>query len=125
MPRMAENLLLDYQNNIKLADFGFANHFNATSLLDTFCGSPPYAAPELLNGEKYIGPEVDVWALGVILYLFISGSLPFEASNLKELHKRITQCDYRIPYFMSTKCELIIKRMLEIDPIKRSCLEVM
>ncbi|CAI2722783.1 unnamed protein product [Schistosoma spindalis] len=119
----AENLLLDHQNNIKLADFGFANHFNATSLLDTFCGSPPYAAPELLNGEKYIGPEVDVWALGVILYLFISGSLPFEASNLKELHRRITQCDYRIPYFMSTKCELIIKRMLEIDPIKRSCLE--
>ncbi|CAH8434483.1 unnamed protein product [Schistosoma intercalatum] len=119
----AENLLLDYRNNIKLADFGFANHFNATSLLDTFCGSPPYAAPELLNGEKYIGPEVDVWALGVILYLFISGSLPFEASNLKELHRRITQCDYRIPYFMSTKCELFIKRMLEIDPIKRSCLE--
>ncbi|CAH8435443.1 unnamed protein product [Schistosoma rodhaini] len=119
----AENLLLDYQNNIKLADFGFANHFNAASLLDTFCGSPPYAAPELLNGEKYMGPEVDVWALGVLLYLFISGTLPFEASTLKELHRRITQCDYRIPYFMSTKCELIIKRMLEIDPIKRSCLE--
>ncbi|CAH8439902.1 unnamed protein product [Heterobilharzia americana] len=119
----AENLLLDCQNDIKLADFGFANNFDPTSQLDTFCGSPPYAAPELLNGEKYIGPEVDVWALGVILYLLVSGSLPFEAPNLKELHRRITHCDYRVPYFMSTNCEKILKRMLVIDPMKRSCLE--
>nr|CAH8824174.1 unnamed protein product [Trichobilharzia regenti] len=119
----AENLLLDAQNDIKLADFGFANNFDPSSLLDTFCGSPPYAAPELLNGEKYTGPEVDIWALGVILYLLVSGSLPFEATDLKELHRRITQCDYRVPYFMSTKCEKILKRMLVIDPKKRSCLE--
>ncbi|VDP97637.1 unnamed protein product [Trichobilharzia regenti] len=84
----AENLLLDAQNDIKLADFGFANNFDPSSLLDTFCGSPPYAAPELLNGEKYTGPEVDIWALGVILYLLVSGSLPFEATDLKVSHSR-------------------------------------
>uniref|UniRef100_A0A7N8XTX9 MAP/microtubule affinity-regulating kinase 3 n=1 Tax=Mastacembelus armatus TaxID=205130 RepID=A0A7N8XTX9_9TELE len=119
----AENLLLDADMNIKIADFGFSNEFTLGSKLDTFCGSPPYAAPELFQGKKYDGPEVDVWSLGVILYTLVSGSLPFDGQNLKELRERVLRGKYRIPFYMSTDCENLLKKLLVLNPVKRGSLE--
>ncbi|XP_065346882.1 serine/threonine-protein kinase MARK2-like isoform X12 [Cloeon dipterum] len=119
----AENLLLDSEMNIKIADFGFSNEFTPGSKLDTFCGSPPYAAPELFQGKKYDGPEVDVWSLGVILYTLVSGSLPFDGSTLRELRERVLRGKYRIPFYMSTDCENLLKKFLVLNPAKRASLE--
>lgn len=140
----AENLLLDSEMNIKIADFGFSNEFVPGEKLDTFCGSPPYAAPELFQGKKYDGPEVDgkfmknlplsslietffqftVWSLGVILYTLVSGSLPFDGANLKELRDRVLRGKYRIPFYMTTECENLLKKFLVLNPAKRASLEV-
>ncbi|XP_058860582.1 MAP/microtubule affinity-regulating kinase 4-like isoform X3 [Acipenser ruthenus] len=119
----AENLLLNADSNIKIADFGFSNEFTLGSKLDTFCGSPPYAAPELFQGKKYDGPEVDIWSLGVILYTLVSGSLPFDGQNLKELRERVLRGKYRVPFYMSTDCENILRRFLVLNPTKRCTLE--
>ncbi|GAB0096129.1 MAP/microtubule affinity-regulating kinase 3 [Sergentomyia squamirostris] len=120
----AENLLLDSEMNIKIADFGFSNEFTPGSKLDTFCGSPPYAAPELFQGKKYDGPEVDVWSLGVILYTLVSGSLPFDGTTLRELRERVLRGKYRIPFYMSTDCENLLRKFLVLNPAKRASLEV-
>merc|ERR1719282_1056039 len=120
----AENLLLDAEMNMKLADFGFSNEYVIGTKLDTFCGSPPYAAPELFQGKKYDGPEVDVWSLGVILYTLVSGSLPFDGSTLRELRERVLRGKYRIPFYMSTDCENLLKKFLVLNPTRRASLEV-
>lgn len=97
-----ENLLLDADSNIKLADFGFSNYYaSETSLLSTWCGSPPYAAPELFEGKKYVGPKVDIWSLGVVLYVLVSGTLPFDGPTLMDLRERVVKCQYRVPFFLS------------------------
>ncbi|KAJ3000413.1 Map microtubule affinity-regulating kinase [Globomyces sp. JEL0801] len=119
----AENLLLDENLNIKIADFGFSNQFNPGQKLNTWCGSPPYAAPELFQGKEYSGPEVDIWSLGVVLYVFVCGSLPFDGSNLAKLRARVIAGKFQVPFYMSPDCEKLIKRMLVIDPAKRVTIE--
>ncbi|CAB3233490.1 unnamed protein product [Arctia plantaginis] len=115
----AENLLLDKNMNIKLADFGFSNEYTAGSPLATWCGSPPYAAPELFEGRQYDGPKADIWSLGVVLYVLVCGALPFDGSTLHELRSVVLSGKFRIPYFMSQECEHLIRHMLVVEPEKR------
>ncbi|KAF5899858.1 serine/threonine-protein kinase SIK2-like isoform X1, partial [Clarias magur] len=115
----AENLLLDGHMNIKIADFGFANFFQAGKPLATWCGSPPYAAPEVFEGQQYEGPQLDIWSLGVVLYVLVCGALPFDGPSLPVLRQRVLEGRFRIPYFMTEECEHLIRRMLVLDPSKR------
>ncbi|XP_051965553.1 serine/threonine-protein kinase SIK3 homolog isoform X3 [Xyrauchen texanus] len=119
----AENLLLDHNLNIKIADFGFSNLFSRGQLLKTWCGSPPYAAPELFQGKEYDGPKVDIWSLGVVLYVLVCGALPFDGSTLQNLRARVLNGKFRIPFFMSTDCEYLIRHMLVLEPSRRLSME--
>ncbi|ORX89742.1 hypothetical protein K493DRAFT_232569 [Basidiobolus meristosporus CBS 931.73] len=86
-----ENILVDKRDNIKLIDFGLANFYNRNAVLKTACGSLPYTAPEILRGEPYVGPEVDIWSLGVVLFVMVSGYLPFgDPSKPKNLERVMT-----------------------------------
>ncbi|XP_068930929.1 serine/threonine-protein kinase SIK1 [Petaurus breviceps papuanus] len=114
-----ENLLLDASMNIKLADFGFGNFYKSGEPLSTWCGSPPYAAPEVFEGREYEGPHLDIWSLGVVLYVLVCGSLPFDGPNLPTLRQRVLEGRFRIPFYMSQDCETLIRRMLVVDPTKR------
>ncbi|XP_071510023.1 uncharacterized protein [Diadema antillarum] len=115
----AENLLLDANMNVKIADFGFSNFFEKGHLLKTWCGSPPYAAPELFEGREYNGPKADVWSLGVVLYVLVSGALPFDGKTLHNLRARVLSGQFRIPFFMSEGCEDLIRHMLVLDAGRR------
>ncbi|XP_058635043.1 serine/threonine-protein kinase SIK1-like isoform X1 [Onychostoma macrolepis] len=115
----AENLLLDSNMNIKLADFGFGNFYIPGKSLSTWCGSPPYAAPEVFEGKEYEGPSLDIWSLGVLLYVLVCGTLPFDGTTLPALRRRVIDGRFRVPFFMSQDCESLIRRMLAVDPAKR------
>ncbi|XP_055374022.1 uncharacterized protein LOC129607224 isoform X2 [Condylostylus longicornis] len=119
----AENILLDKDMNIKLADFGFSNTFHHGTPLTTWCGSPPYAAPEVFQGLEYDGPKADIWSLGVCLYALVCGALPFDGNTLLELKSRVVTGKFRIPYFMSQDCEHLIRHMLVVEPDRRYTLE--
>jgi 5'-AMP-activated protein kinase, catalytic alpha subunit len=81
-----ENLLLDYQNNLKLVDFGLSNTYKQGETLKTACGSPCYAAPEMIEGKSYLGSRVDIWSTGVILFAMVAGYLPFEDKDTGKLY---------------------------------------
>uniref|UniRef100_A0A8D0H568 non-specific serine/threonine protein kinase n=1 Tax=Sphenodon punctatus TaxID=8508 RepID=A0A8D0H568_SPHPU len=117
-----ENILLDANGNIKIADFGLSNVYQQDKFLQTFCGSPLYASPEIVNGRPYKGPEVDSWSLGVLLYILIHGTMPFDGQDYKTLVKQITSGDYREPTKVSDACGLI-RWMLMVNPERRATIE--
>ncbi|KAK7070821.1 NUAK SNF1-like kinase 1 [Halocaridina rubra] len=117
-----ENILLDLEGNAKIADFGLSNVFDDKHRLDTFCGSPLYASPEIVKGIPYTGPEVDCWSLGVLLYTLVYGAMPFDGSNFKRLVKQITQGDYYEPKKPSSASDLI-RQMLTVSAAKRATIE--
>ncbi|XP_028265791.1 NUAK family SNF1-like kinase 1 isoform X2 [Parambassis ranga] len=102
-----ENILLDQDLNVKLADFGLSSNFQRGTLLQTYCGSPLYAAPEIVKGLPYQGPEVDCWALGVLLYALVYSSMPFDGASHAKLTEQISQGRYRRPNPPSDACALI------------------
>ena len=111
--------MLDADNNIKIADFGLSNVAHDGDFLRTSCGSPNYAAPEVISGNLYAGPEVDVWSCGVILYALLCGTLPFDDESIPNLFKKIKSGMYSLPSHLSQSSRELILRMLVVDPIKR------
>lgn len=114
-----ENLLLDEKLNVKIADFGLSNIMTDGNFLKTSCGSPNYAAPEVISGKLYAGPEVDVWSCGVILYVLLCGRLPFDDDYIPALFKKIAQGQYAIPPYLSQPAVRLIKKMLVVNPVHR------
>lgn len=118
-----ENLLLDERKDIKIVDFGLSNTYKENQLLQTACGSPCYAAPEMIAGHRYVPPMVDIWSCGVILFALVCGYLPFEDQNHAELYKKILNAEYEIPSFISAEVADLISGMLTIDPTRRMTLD--
>ena len=118
-----ENLLLDHNKNIKLVDFGLSNTYKGSELLKTACGSPCYAAPEMIAGRRYVGLQVDIWSCGVILFALIAGYLPFEDENTGQLYKKIMKGDFVCPKFLSAEAKDLLNCVLCTDPDKRYTIE--
>ncbi|MCJ1270523.1 Protein kinase [Lobaria immixta] len=114
-----ENLLLDGDLNVKIADFGLSNIMTDGNFLKTSCGSPNYAAPEVISGKLYAGPEVDVWSCGVILYVLLVGRLPFDDEFIPTLFKKISSGNYTTPHYLSAGAKNIIHKMLKVNPVQR------
>eukprot|EP00049_Salpingoeca_infusionum_P012231 m.221632 g.221632 ORF g.221632 m.221632 type:complete len:1107 (-) comp15129_c0_seq6:496-3816(-) len=114
-----ENILLDFKNNVRLTDFGLSNQRpDSSTLFDTWCGSLAYSAPELL-GKKPYGESVDIWGIGVCLYVMLTASLPFPAQNVTELHACILDKRVRFPETMSITIVMLLERFFEFKPQKR------
>lgn len=118
-----ENLLLDHNCQIKIVDFGLSNTYRAEELLKTACGSPCYAAPEMIAGKSYNGLLVDIWSSGVILFAMICGYLPFEDPNTSDLYKKILSGDYDCPKFLSPEAKDMLGCLLNTDPDQRYNIE--
>lgn len=117
-----ENLLLDSKTkDLKIVDFGLSNLYNTSKnyMLKSACGSPCYAAPEMLNGKEYKAPPIDIWSSGIILYAMLCGYLPFEDDDNEELYKKICNGKFTIPAFVSDPAKDLIKKILTTDPNHR------
>lgn len=114
-----ENLLLDEHSNLKIADFGLSNCMRDGCFLKTSCGSPNYAAPEVISGKLYAGPEVDIWSCGVIVYALLCGTLPFDDESIPYLFRKIKGGIYILPSYLTDSSKDLISKMLVTDPLKR------
>ena len=117
-----ENIMINEKGDIKIIDFGLSNLYSPKTLLQTYCGSLYFAAPELLSAKPYTGPEVDVWSFGVVLYVLVCGKVPFDDQSVSVLHEKIKRGNVDYPNFLSRECISLLSRMLVVDPSKRATL---
>lgn len=121
-----ENIMISDSGEIKIIDFGLSNLFRPDQLLNTFCGSLYFAAPELLNAEPYVGPAIDVWSLGIVLYVLVCGKVPFDDQSMPALHEKIKKGKVEYPHWLSVECRDLLQRILVVNSKERITLhEVM
>ncbi len=122
---LVENILIDEDQHLKLIDFGLCARPSGgmTQVLETCCGSPAYAAPELVTGQNYLGSEADIWSMGVLLYALLCGFLPFDDENISALYKKIQSGVYERPAWLSRGSVELLDRMLQTDPKRRITVE--
>ena len=118
-----ENLLLTVDKVLKIIDFGLSHEYDENSLLKTKCGSPSYAAPEIIRGKLYDGFKTDIWCCGIILYAMLCGYLPFEGEDNRELFRSILECKPEYPSFLSKTSKKLIHNLLKINPDERLTIE--
>lgn len=117
-----ENLLLDENDNLKVSDFGLsalAESKHQDGLLHTTCGTPAYVAPEVINRRGYDGDKADIWSCGVILYVLLTGYLPFHDSNLMEMYRKIGKAEFKCPNWFAPEVKRLLTRMLDPNPVYR------
>ncbi|KAH8554382.1 kinase-like domain-containing protein [Umbelopsis sp. PMI_123] len=115
-----ENVLLDKDQHIRICDFGFGKVCDDQHLLTTYCGSPFYAAPEMVTATPYTGSKVDIWSCGVILFAMLSGKLPFQCENMPDLFKKISVGAYNVPHSIKSSPAALIARMLCVKAADRA-----
>ncbi|XP_059359458.1 serine/threonine-protein kinase NIM1-like [Carassius carassius] len=121
----AENVFYTCSTCVKVGDFGFSTVSRRDETLNTFCGSPPYAAPELFRDEHYIGVCVDIWALGVMLFFMVTGTMPFRAETVAKLKRCILDGTYTVPTWVPDPCQKLIRGILQPQPSDRYTVEQM
>jgi len=115
-----ENIFLDDKKNVVVGDWGFAGKWAPGHFLDNSFGSIHYASPEICSGKPYSGPEVDIWSCGVILYIMVTGSMPFSGPTEWKIYHEILQGRYSVPSHVSVECFSLFKKILEGDRLRRA-----
>ena len=121
-----ENILLDCNNLIKIIYFGFATFVRSPEYSKLFCGTPSYMAPEIVGKRENSGAPADVWALGVLLFVMLTGSYPFKSSSDRELYRMILKGKFDVPLGMSSAAKNLIRKILQVEPRKRpTCQQIL
>ena len=115
----AENVFFAHDGTVRVGDFGFSTLSHIHDLLNTFCGSPPYAAPELFQDKQYVGTKVDIWALGILLYFMLTAKMPFNGDTIPSLQKDIVKGQFSFPSQLSTDSRTLIQGILTQNPAER------
>ena len=115
----AENVFFAHDGTVRVGDFGFSTLSHVHDLLNTFCGSPPYAAPELFQDKQYVGTKVDIWALGILLYFMLAAKMPFNGDTIPSLQKDIVKGQFTFPSRLSGDSRTLIQGILTQNPTER------